>query len=117
MTGLITLVDEIHTCDSSRFWEANTYQELFDQGLEPSRFDKDIIRNWIRDKIDPYAIGENGKPIDLPDIPAELIGTTSKRYIEFYERLTGDTYVPGFNTNAIAESAAIESFLRPWVDK
>lgn len=113
-TGKIILVDEIHTCDSSRYWEANTYQERFENGMEPDRFDKDIIRNWIKERCDPYAINQDtNTPGDLPELGDELIEATSKRYIEFYERLTGHVYRPGFPSNAIAESAAIHSFFIP----
>lgn len=70
----IVLVDEIHTCDSSRYWDASTYQERFEAGLEPHRFDKDIIRTWIREQCDPYSA------IELPKVTDELIETTSKRY-------------------------------------
>jgi phosphoribosylaminoimidazole-succinocarboxamide synthase len=74
--------------------------------LEPDRFDKDIIRTWIREQCDPYTA------MELPKVTDELIETTSKRYIEFYERLTGETYVYGFPSNSVAESAAISKFFR-----
>ncbi len=48
--GKIILIDEIHTCDSSRYWLKKTYQEKFNKGLEPDKFDKDIIRDWIKNK-------------------------------------------------------------------
>ena len=49
------------------------YQERFDAGLEPHRFDKDIIRTWIREQCDPYSA------MELPKVTDELIETTSKR--------------------------------------
>lgn len=47
--GNIILIDELHTCDSSRFWELSTYQSRINDGLDPQRIDKDIIRNRLID--------------------------------------------------------------------
>lgn len=79
--GKIYLIDEIHTCDSSRYWLHSTYKEQFEQGLEPKKFDKDIVREYIRSKCDPY-----NEP--LPVIPKELINKASKSYQTFYNILT-----------------------------
>lgn len=95
MTGEIILVDEIHTCDCSRFWDAPSYEERFEAGQEPIRFDKDIIREWVKARCDPYGVDP------IPEIPEDLIQQTSKKYQEFYGQLTGVSFMPGFPTNNI----------------
>lgn len=82
--GNIILIDEIHTCDSSRYWLKDTYEERFMLGQEPEKFDKDIIRDYIISKCDPYKD-------QLPDIPDELIRKVSYTYQKFYEFLTGES--------------------------
>ncbi len=79
--GNIILIDEIHTCDSSRFWIKDTYEEKFKNFIEPDKLDKDVIRDWIKNRCDPYND-------DLPNIPNELIRKTSKTYEMFYSMLT-----------------------------
>jgi len=85
--GNIVLADEIHTPDSSRYWLAEGYDEAFATGKRPPSFDKDFVRAWVAERVDPYT-----DPI--PEIPAELIEATSRVYIDAYERITGETFVP-----------------------
>ena len=47
--GKIILIDELHTCDSSRYWIEKTYNSRFENNLEPEKLDKDIVRDWLRD--------------------------------------------------------------------
>ena len=56
--GQIILIDEVHTCDSSRFWLKDSYQP----GVEPKKLDKDAARDYIKSVCDPY-----NDPI--PEIP------------------------------------------------
>lgn len=86
--GNILLADEIHTPDSSRYWLAASYPERFARGEKPESFDKDFVRNWVAARCDPYK-----DPI--PAIPADLIRDTSRVYIEAFETITGQTFVPG----------------------
>jgi len=83
--GRITLMDEIHTPDSSRYWYADTYQELFEQGVEQRRIDKDHLRTWLA------ARGFTGDG-PAPEIPAEVRVSTAQKYIEAYETLTGRVF-------------------------
>jgi phosphoribosylaminoimidazole-succinocarboxamide synthase len=85
--GNILIADEIHTPDSSRYWIASGYQAAFEAGSRPPSFDKDVIRAWVAARCDPYT-----DPI--PKIPAEMIEATSRVYIDAYEAITGDTFVP-----------------------
>jgi phosphoribosylaminoimidazole-succinocarboxamide synthase len=90
--GKLTLIDEIHTPDSSRYWKANSYDERFNKGEEPEYFDKEFLRLWFKDNCDPY------KDAILPDAPAELVAELSRRYIEIYETITGKSFEHDFNT-------------------
>ena len=85
--GRIILADEIHTPDSSRYWRASTYQPRFEAGEKPESFDKDFVRNWVAARCDPY-----NDPI--PEIPEDLIQATARVYIEAYQTITGETFVP-----------------------
>ncbi len=85
--GNILIADEIHTPDSSRYWIASGYEAAFAAGSRPPSFDKDVIRAWVAARCDPYT-----DPI--PDIPAEMIEATSRVYIDAYEAITGETFVP-----------------------
>lgn len=89
--GNVILADEVHTPDSSRYWVASTYKERFNAGLEPENFDKEFLRLWFKDHCDPYH------DETLPDAPDELVSELSFRYIDIYEKLTGQTF--GYNAN------------------
>ena len=85
--GNILLADEIHTPDSSRYWIASGYEAAFAAGGRPPSFDKDVIRSWVAARCDPYTDA-------IPEIPLEMIEATSKVYIEAFEAITGQTFVP-----------------------
>lgn len=87
----LTLIDEIHTPDSSRYWKANSYQERFDKGEEPEYFDKEFLRLWFKDNCDPY------NDQTLPKAPADLVAELSRRYIEIYEMITGKAFEHDFS--------------------
>ncbi len=91
-TGKLTLIDEIHTPDSSRYWKAGSYQERFAKGEEPEYFDKEFLRLWFKEHCDPY------KDEVLPEAPPELVAELSRRYIEIYEIITGRHFAHDFNT-------------------
>ena len=85
--GRILLADEIHTPDSSRYWLADGYEAALRDGTRPPSFDKDVIRAWVVARCDPYR-----DPI--PEIPAEMIARTAQVYIDAYQAITGETFVP-----------------------
>lgn len=85
----LVLIDEIHTPDSSRWWKFNSYEERIREGKEPEYFDKEFLRMWFKEHSDPY------KDANLPEAPAELVAEMSRRYIEMYEQITGEKFVPG----------------------
>lgn len=84
--GVLTLIDEIHTPDSSRFWKLGSYEERLARGEEPEYFDKEFLRIWFRQHCDPY------KDAVLPEAPPEMVAELSRRYIEIYQQLTGECF-------------------------
>jgi len=80
--GNIVIVDEMHTPDSSRYWLANSYEERFNQNLEPENIDKEFLRLWFAKNCDPY------QDKTLPTAPPELIVTLASRYVQLYEMIT-----------------------------
>jgi len=85
----VILIDEIHTPDSSRYWQLNSYESRISEGQEPEYFDKEFLRLWFKENCDPY------KDEKLPDAPKELVEELSRRYIQMYEQITGEKFVPG----------------------
>lgn len=76
--GRITLIDEVFTPDSSRFWEAETWTP----GVEPVSFDKQFVRNWLDDS----GWDRESPP---PELPEEVVQGTLDRYLEAFRKLTG----------------------------
>jgi len=76
--GTLTLIDEVLTPDSSRFWPADSYKP----GANPPSFDKQYVRDWLE------ASGWN-KKAPAPKLPAEVIARTAEKYREALTRLTG----------------------------
>jgi len=76
--GQLTLVDEVMTPDSSRFWDLKQYQP----GRPQDSFDKQPLRDWLE------AAGWDKEP-PAPDLPPEVVASTRRRYREAYRRLTG----------------------------
>ena len=106
--GNILIGDEIHTPDSSRYWIASGYQAAFEAGTRPPSFDKDVIRSWVAARCDPYK-----DPI--PEIPADMIEATSKVYIEAFEAITGQKFVPDLTGET--PLARVRANLAPYFSK
>jgi phosphoribosylaminoimidazole-succinocarboxamide synthase len=87
--GALVLIDEIHTPDSSRYWQRDTYAARFEAGEEPQYFDKEFLRLWFRDHCDPY------RDATLPPAPPELVDELSRRYIAMYDQITGMKFQRG----------------------
>ena len=83
--GVVTIADEIHTPDSSRYWRAETYASRHAAGDEPENLDKEFLRLWVRARCDPYHD-------PLPEIPAETLIEFSNKYVSLYEAITGKTF-------------------------
>jgi len=77
----LTLGDEVLTSDSSRFWPADRWEP----GRPQFAFDKQVVRDWAA------GTGWDKRP-PAPPVPENIVATTRARYIEAYERITGDTW-------------------------
>jgi phosphoribosylaminoimidazole-succinocarboxamide synthase len=86
--GKLVVIDEIHTPDSSRFWQASTYEERFARGEDPEPLDKDYVRRHYSTKLDYRG---DGPPPPLTD---DVRVGAAQRYIAAYEQITGDAFVP-----------------------
>lgn len=87
LDGQIMLMDEIHTPDSSRYFYANTYQELLEKGLPQKQLSKEFVREWL------IANGFQGKEGQVvPTITDEFVEEISNRYILLYEEITGQKF-------------------------
>lgn len=85
--GKVILIDEIHTPDSSRYFYADTYQQLFEEGKPQRQLSKEFVRQWL---IDHDFMGKAGQKV--PEMSPEFIESVSDRYIELYEHITGEKF-------------------------
>jgi phosphoribosylaminoimidazole-succinocarboxamide synthase len=85
--GVLTLGDEVHTPDSSRYWIAQSYEERMASGQEPESLDKEFFRLWLREQGFEY-----GGP--KPEISDEVRRMLAQKYIDLYERMTGIRFEP-----------------------
>ena len=85
----IHLIDEVHTPDSSRYFYANNYPERNDQSTEPRQLSKEFVRQWL---INNGFQGQKGQSI--PEMSDEVVKSISDRYIELYEKFTGEKFIP-----------------------
>lgn len=92
--GKIYLIDEINTPDSSRYFYADEYQERFDKGLPQKQLSKEFVREWLMSK---GFQGKHGQT--APEMNDEFVNEVSERYIELYERITGDNFIKADITN------------------
>jgi phosphoribosylaminoimidazole-succinocarboxamide synthase len=92
--GKIYLIDEINTPDSSRYFYADEYQELFDKGLPQKQLSKEFVREWL------MANGFQGlEGQRIPEITDDYANEVSERYIELFERITGEKFIRTDITN------------------
>lgn len=98
--GELTLIDEIHTPDSSRFWVKDTYEP----GKEPDNFDKEFMRKWYARQ----GYRGEGTPPTMPD---EFRATIGGRYIETYEKLTGKVFEPYYGDKTGRIRANLNKYL------
>lgn len=86
--GEIVLIDEVHTPDSSRYFYADTYEELQRNGLPQKQLSKEFVRRWL---IENNFQGLEGQA--LPPMSDEYIEGVSERYIELYEAITAEKFI------------------------
>ena len=85
LDGTLMLGDEVLTPDSSRFWSADAYVP----GRTPPSLDKQFVRDWLTSAASGWHRGSDTAP---PTLPAEVVEQTRARYVEAYERLTGESF-------------------------
>ena len=85
----IYLMDEIHTPDSSRYFYADGFEERQQTGERQKQLSKEFVREWL---IENNFMGKEGQTV--PEMSDEWISTISKRYIELYEKVIGEAFVP-----------------------
>lgn len=83
--GVITLGDEVLTPDSSRFWDAETYEP----GTSQESFDKQFVRDWLASEASGWDQASDTAPPELPD---DVVEKTAERYREAFRRLTGRSF-------------------------
>ena len=85
--GVITLIDEIHTPDSSRYFYAEGYDERQEKGLPQKQLSKEFVREWLMSEGFQGRAGER-----IPEMTPEVVGGISDRYIELYEHIMGEKF-------------------------
>lgn len=85
--GQIYLIDEIHTPDSSRYFYIEGYQERQDKDENQKQLSKEFVREWL---MENGFQGKEGQKV--PEMPYEFVNQVSSRYIELYEKITGDKF-------------------------
>jgi len=85
----IILMDEIHTPDSSRYFYADGFEERQQKGERQKQLSKEFVREWL---IENNFMGKEGQTV--PAMSDEWVQTISKRYIELYEKVIGEKFVP-----------------------
>ena len=92
--GKVILIDEIHTPDSSRYFYADGYEERLKAGQPQRQLSKEFVREWL------MANGFQGKTGQkVPEMTPEFVKSVSERYIELYEHVTGQKFVPANQSN------------------
>ena len=86
--GVITLIDEIHTPDSSRYFYKDGYQQKQNNGEKQKQLSKEFVRQWL---IENGFQGKEGQVI--PFMSEEFVASVSERYIELFEHITGEEFV------------------------
>ena len=95
-SGQITIADEIHTPDSSRYWMADSYEAKMRAGENPESLDKEFLRLWISERCDPYKE-------DVPEIPLDTLMAFSEKYVKLFELVTGRTFEKPLGDQSIRE--------------
>ena len=100
----IVLMDEIHTPDSSRYFYAGGFEERQQQGERQKQLSKEFVREWL---IENNFMGKEGQTV--PEMNDAWVDTISKRYIELYEKIIGQKFVPVELSDAETEKRILEA--------
>ncbi len=97
----VILIDDIHTPDSSRYFYADSYQELYEKGLPQRQLSKEFVRQWL---IENGFMGKEGQQV--PEMTDEFVQSVSDRYIELYEHVTGRKFEPASTDSSLNDRIA-----------
>ena len=92
--GVVVLIDEVHTPDSSRYFYAEGYQERLEKGEPQRQLSKEFVRQWL---IENGFQGREGEQV--PEMTDAHVISISERYIELYEHLLGKKFIKSDTTN------------------
>lgn len=104
--GRLTLIDEVHTADSSRYFYADEYEERLKRGDRQKQLSKEFLREWL---MEQGFQGKEGQT--LPDLPDDFRVEVYQRYAELYRQLTGHTFEPQLVENMNTE---LEQVFKLW---
>lgn len=96
--GEITLIDEIHTPDSSRYFYGRDYEYNLSKNLPQNHLSKEFVREWLMANDFQGLEGQT-----MPQMSPEVIRQISRRYTELYEQLTGKAFIPADSSEDIQE--------------
>lgn len=107
--GQPMLIDEIHTPDSSRFFYIDSYDQLQAEGKPQKQLSKEFVRQWL---IENGFQGLEGQ--QMPNMPDEFVQTISERYIELFERITGQDFQKAATSDIVSR---IEQNVNAYLEK
>ena len=106
--GKILLIDEIHTPDSSRYFYSEGYEEKQRKGEPQKQLSKEFVREWL---IANNFMGKEGQQI--PEMPDDFVNTVTTRYIELFEKITGNKFQPDISSNP---DERIKKNINEWIE-
>lgn len=117
MNGEITLMDEIHTCDSSRYWLLDEYQTCFENGTTQKNLDKDHIRRYIQKNYPAFVTNDDTNP---PNIPEPEVYNVRNAYLTLYHKLSNDSRLSltqiDYDSNSSLKSSLVSNYFRDYHD-
>ena len=103
----VILIDEIHTPDSSRYFYLEGYEERQIKGEPQKQLSKEFVRQWLMENGFQGLEGQT-----MPDMPDEFVQTITDRYIELYERISGNTFVKAETSDIVNRiQSNVENYL------
>ncbi|MBL7929477.1 MAG: phosphoribosylaminoimidazolesuccinocarboxamide synthase [Bacteroidia bacterium] len=105
--GNILLIDEIHTPDSSRYFYAEGYEIRQQKGEPQKQLSKEFLRQWL---MENNFMGKEGEHV--PEMTDEIVQMVSARYIELFEKITGNTFIPDSSPDPLSR---IEKNVTDWL--
>lgn len=107
--GRLIVIDEVHTPDSSRYFYADTYDELLEADRPQRQLSKEFVREWLMDHRFQGKAGQT-----LPDLPDAFRLEVTRRYVELYEQLTGLAFEPDTHPDP---EARVLAAIGPWLSR